>query len=104
MKWGELLAVTAQHGLTGLAGSSGDPSVVGFTVSGGLSWFGRAHGLAAHSVHAVELVDADGELRRVTAESDPDLFWAIRGGGGDFGIVTAIEVDLFPARTSTAAG
>jgi hypothetical protein len=66
-------------------------------VSGGLSWFGRAHGLAAHSIRAVDVVDASGELRRVTADSDPDLFWAICGGGGDFGIVTAIEVTLYPA-------
>jgi hypothetical protein len=97
VKWGELLAVAGEYGLTGLAGSSPDPSVVGFSVSGGLSWFGRAYGLAAHSVLAVELVDAAGQLRRVTAESDPDLFWAIRGGGGDFGIVTAMEFRLHPA-------
>jgi hypothetical protein len=97
VKWGELLAHTAPHGLTGLAGSSSDPSVVGFSVSGGLSWFGRAHGLAAHSIRAVELVDATGEARRITADNDPDLFWAIRGGGGDFGIITAMEIDLYPA-------
>jgi FAD/FMN-containing dehydrogenase len=97
VKWGELLAVTAEYGLTGLAGSSPDPSVTGFSVSGGLSWFGRAHGLAAHSIRAVDLVDAGGELRRVTADSDPDVFWAVCGGGGDFGIVTAIEVALYPA-------
>lgn len=97
VKWGELLAVTAEHGLTGLAGSSPDPSVVGFSVGGGLSWFGRAHGLAAHSILAVELVDATGELRRVTASSDADLFWAICGGGGDFGIVTSLEIALYPA-------
>jgi FAD/FMN-containing dehydrogenase len=97
VKWGELLAATAPYGLTGLAGSSPDPSVVGFSLGGGLSWFGRAHGLAAHSILAVELVDASGELRRVTAASDPDLFWALRGGGGDFGIVTAMEIVLHPA-------
>jgi hypothetical protein len=97
VKWGELLEVTAEHGLTGLAGSSPDTTVTGFSVSGGLSWFGRAHGLAAHSIRAVDLVDATGELRRVSAASDPDLFWAICGGGGDFGIVTAIEVALYPA-------
>jgi hypothetical protein len=97
VKWGELLAATAPYGLTGLAGSSPDPSVVGFSLGGGLSWFGRAHGLAAHSIVAVELVDASGELRRVTAMSDPDLFWALRGGGGDFGIVTAMEIALYPA-------
>lgn len=97
VKWGELLAESGRHGLTGLAGSSGDPTVVGFCLGGGLSWYGRKHGLAAHSVVAVDIVDAHGEQRRVTAESDPDLFWAIRGAGGDFGIVTAIEIALYEA-------
>jgi FAD/FMN-containing dehydrogenase len=97
VKWGELLDVTGILGLTGLAGSSPDPSVVGFSLGGGLSWFGRAHGLAAHSIVAIELVDASGDLRRITAASDPDLFWALRGGGGDFGIVTAMEIELYPA-------
>ena len=104
VKWGELLAVSGEYGLTGLAGSSPDPTVVGFSVSGGLSWFGRSHGLAAHSIRAIELVDATGELRRITAESDPDLFWAVCGGGGDFGIVTALEFQLTTRPTSTAAG
>ena len=97
VKWGEVLAAAAPHGLVGLAGSSSDPSVTGFSVSGGLSWFGRAYGLAAHHVRALDVVDATGTERRVTADSDPDLFWAIRGGGGDFAIVTALEFDLFPA-------
>lgn len=97
VKWGELLAATEKFGLTGLAGSSPDPSVIGFTLGGGLSWFGRAYGLAAHSVLAVELVDVHGEVRRVTATSDPELFWALRGGGGDFGIVTAMDIALHPA-------
>jgi FAD/FMN-containing dehydrogenase len=97
VKWGELLAATSELGLTGLVGSSPDPSVVGFCLGGGLSWFGRSYGLAAHSVVAIELVDAGGELRRVTAGSDPELFWALRGGGGDFGVVTAMELNLYPA-------
>lgn len=98
VKWGELLAVAGPLGLTGLAGSNSDPSVVGFCLSGGLSWFGRKHGVAANSVLSVEIVDQQGELRVVTADSDPDLFWAIRGAGGDFGVVTAIEVRLYPAE------
>ncbi len=98
VKWGEALAVVGEYGLTGLAGSSPDPTVVGFSVSGGLSWFGRKYGLAAHSILAVDLVDAAGELRHVTADNDPDLFWAVRGGGGDFGIVTAIDIALHPAE------
>lgn len=96
VKWGELLAATEPFALTALAGSSPDPSVVGFTLGGGLSWFGRAHGLAAHDLVAIELVDPLGQTRRVTATSDPELFWALRGGGGDFGIVTAMELRLHP--------
>lgn len=95
--WGELLAAAAKHGLTGLAGSSPVVSVAGFSLSGGMSWFGRAHGLAGNAVRALEVVGADGEPSRVTAESDPELFWALRGGGGDFAAVTALEIDLFPA-------
>ncbi|HEY8300641.1 MAG TPA: FAD-binding oxidoreductase [Jatrophihabitans sp.] len=98
VKWGELLAVAGPLGLTGLAGSNSDPSVAGFCLSGGLSWFSRKHGVAAHSIRAVEIVDPQGELRVVTADSDPDLFWAVRGAGGDFGVVTAIEVQLYPAE------
>ena len=96
VKWGEVLAATEPFGLTGLPGSSPDPSVVGFTLGGGLSWFSRKHGLAAYGVRAVELVDAGGRAQRVTPATDPDLFWALRGGGGDFGIVTALEIDLHP--------
>ena len=57
-----------------------------------------AHGLAANSVHAVELVTADGRLVRADHDTEPDLFWALRGGGGDFGVVTALEVSLLPIR------
>jgi FAD binding domain-containing protein len=98
VKWGELLTALEGTGLTGLAGSTPDTTVVGLSVGGGMSWFGRAYGLAADSIEALDVVDADGELVRVTAESDPDLFWAIRGGGGDFGIITAIEIRLHPAE------
>jgi FAD/FMN-containing dehydrogenase len=95
--WGDVLARSAKHNLTGLAGSTTYVSTTGFTLGGGLSWFGRKHGFAANNVHAFEVVDADGVPRRVTADSDPDLFWALRGGGGDFARVTSVEFDLFPA-------
>lgn len=97
VKWGRLLEALDGSGLVGLVGSNPDVSVVGFLLGGGLSWFGRLHGLATHCLRAVELVDATGEHRRVTDESDPDLMWALRGGGGDFGVVTAVEIDLHPA-------
>ncbi|WP_169944214.1 FAD-binding protein [Microbispora sp. H11081] len=95
--WGELLTATGKHGLTGLPGSSPVVSVTGYTLGGGLGWFARRHGWAAGAVRAFEVVDADGEEARVTADSDPDLFWALRGGGGDFALVTAMEIDLHPA-------
>jgi FAD/FMN-containing dehydrogenase len=95
--WGRVLEAASPHGLTGLAGSSPVVTVTGFTLGGGLSWFGRKHGFAAASVRAFDVVDAAGERARVTADDDPDLFWALRGGGGDFAIVTAIEFDLHPA-------
>jgi hypothetical protein len=84
----------AKHGLTALAGSSHDVGVVGYTLGGGLSFLSRKHGLAASSVTAIEVVTADGELHRVDADHEPDLFWALRGGGGSFGVVTAIEFRL----------
>ncbi|MFG1694848.1 FAD-binding oxidoreductase [Nonomuraea sp. NPDC049309] len=97
VKWGEVLAEAGRHGLTGLAGSSPVVSVAGYTLGGGLSWFGRRHGFAADAVRAFDVVTADGEPVTVTAESDPELFWALRGGGGDFAVVTAVEFALFPA-------
>jgi FAD binding domain-containing protein/berberine-like enzyme len=94
--WSEVAEAAAEHGLATLAGSSPDVGVVGYTLGGGLSWLGRRYGLAASSVVSVEIVTADGELRRIDAETDADLFWAVRGGGGSFGAVTAIEFALFP--------
>ena len=96
VKVGELLDALDGTGLTFLAGSSPDPTVVGLTITGGMSWFGRAYGFAANAVASVQIVDAHGRLRTVTRTSDPDLFWALRGGGGDFGIITALEIQLLP--------
>ncbi len=84
------------HGLAALAGTSHDVGVVGYTLGGGASWLARKHSLASERVSAVELVTADGQERRVTAESDPDMFWALRGGGGNFGVVTAMGSALLP--------
>jgi hypothetical protein len=98
VKAGELLTALSGTGLTFLAGSSTDPTVVGMTLSGGMSWFGRRYGQAANAIEAVELVDGMGRVREVTGASDPELFWALRGGGGDFGIVTSMRIRLFPAR------
>ncbi|WP_301174053.1 FAD-binding oxidoreductase [Actinomadura geliboluensis] len=95
--WGRVLAEAGPHGLTGLAGSSPVVNVTGYTLGGGLSWFGRKHGWAADSVRAFDIVDADGNRARVTGASDAELFWGLRGGGGDFALVTSLEFDLHPA-------
>ncbi|MGB4777189.1 FAD-binding oxidoreductase [Microbacterium sp.] len=94
--WQEVVDAAAVHGLAALAGSSADVGVVGYTLGGGVSWLARSHGLSANSVIAAELVTGDGELRRVDDAHDPELFWALRGGGGAFGVVTALEIRLFP--------
>lgn len=94
VRWQRLNEVLTGTGLTGLPGSTGDVSVAGYTLGGGLSWFGRRHGLGAERLLAADLVDAAGNHQRVTAETDPELFWALRGGGGDFGVVTAVELEL----------
>lgn len=95
--WGRVLAETGKYGLTGMAGSSPAVTVAGFVAGGGVSWFGRRHGWAADSVRAFEIVDADGQIVRVTGESDAELFWALRGGGGDYALITSIELALHPA-------
>ena len=96
VKWGDLLARTGRDGLAGLAGSAPGVGVAGYCLGGGVGWLGRRYGQGAGSVLAIELVDPDGNLVIVDAESDPELFWAVRGGGGSFGIVTAIELALQP--------
>lgn len=104
VKSGELLAALDGTGLTFLAGSNPDPSVVAMTITGGISWFGRAYGLGCDSIRAVEIVDGLGRVRRVSDDDDADLFWALRGGGGAFGIITRIEIDLHPAPATTYGG
>jgi FAD/FMN-containing dehydrogenase len=104
VKWHAVMEAAAEYGLAGLCGSSSDVGVVGYTLGGGMGSLGRAHGFAADHVLAVEIVTADGALRRVTAESDPELFWALRGGKGNFGIVTALEFELVPVAAMFGGG
>jgi FAD/FMN-containing dehydrogenase len=94
--WIEVVEAAAEHGLAALAGSSPDVGVVGYTLGGGLSWLARKHGIGANQVTAIEVVTASGDFVRADWANEPDLFWALRGGGGAFGIVTAIEFNLFP--------
>lgn len=99
--WQTVQSAAAPHGLTGLLGSAPGVGVAGYTLGGGLGWFSRTHGLAAHHVRSLDVVEADGTARRVTADSDPELFWALRGGGGDLAVVTALELELAPVETLT---
>jgi FAD/FMN-containing dehydrogenase len=94
--WEEVAEAAAEHGLAGLGGSSPDVGVVGYSLGGGISWLGRRYGLAANSVTAVELINANGDLVRADANNETELFWALRGGGGSFGVVTALEFQLYP--------
>jgi FAD/FMN-containing dehydrogenase len=94
--WIEVTEPASALGLAPLAGSSPDVGVVGYSLGGGSSWLARKHGLSSNSVVAIELVTADGELVRTDADNDPDLFWALRGGGGNYGVVTHMEIRLFP--------
>ncbi|GAA3643693.1 FAD-binding oxidoreductase [Microbacterium awajiense] len=94
--WDDVLAAAAPHGLTALHGSSGGVSVAGYALSGGLSFYVREKGLAVNSVRAVQVVTADGSLVRASADENPDLFWAVRGGAGSFGVVVSLEIDLMP--------
>ncbi|NLT06687.1 MAG: FAD-binding oxidoreductase [Solirubrobacterales bacterium] len=100
--WGEVAEAAGRHELSVLHGSSPTVGVVGFLLGGGIGWQTRAQGLACNSVTAVELVTPAGERVRATAESEPDLFWALRGGGAGFGVVTAVEIELFPLAEAYA--
>jgi FAD/FMN-containing dehydrogenase len=96
VRWRKVIDAAVPHGLAPLSGSSSGVGVVGYTLGGGMGHLARRHGFAADLVRSIELVTADGEARTVTAESDPELFWAVRGGQGRFGIATALEFDLVP--------
>jgi hypothetical protein len=104
VKWAKVLEAAAPFGLTGLCGSSSDVGVVGYTLGGGLGSLGRKYGFSADSVLSVEMVTADGALRTVCAEQEPELFWGVRGGKGNFGVVTAIELQLVPVRSVLGGG
>src|SRR5215217_8654205 len=97
--WLDVTAPASEAGLAPLAGSSPDVGVVGYTLGGGLSWLGRRYGLAANRLLSADLVTADGRLVRASRHENADLFWALRGGGGNFGAVVAIEFELIPLRT-----
>ena len=102
--WASVVTKAARSGLAPLCGAAPAVGAVSYTLGGGLGPLGRRYGFAADHVRQVDLVTADGELRQVTPESFPDLFWAVRGGGGNFGIATSLVIDLFPVDTLYGGG
>ncbi|TKG70502.1 FAD-binding oxidoreductase [Prauserella endophytica] len=104
VRWRRVLDAAGEHGLAPLSGSSPDVGAVSYTLGGGLGPLARRYGYAADHVRRVELVTADGEVREVSAEEDPDLFWALRGGGGNFGVVTGLELGLVPVARLYGGG
>lgn len=100
--WADVTGPASAVGLAPLAGSSPDVGVVGYTLGGGLSWLGRRYGLASERVLAIDVVTADGRLVRADRRHEADLFWALRGGGGSFGAVTALEFELLPVAEAYA--
>ncbi len=104
VRWRQVIDAAAPHGLAPLSGSSSDVGAVGYTLGGGLGPLARKYGFAADHVRRAEIVTGDGELRTVDADTDPELFWALRGGKGSFGIVTALEIDLVPVARLHGGG
>ena len=95
-RWSQVVPALSELGLAALHGSSPDVGIAGYSLGGGMGWLARKHGLQTNSVTAFEVVTADGHLVRTDADHEPDLFWALRGGGGNFGVVTAIEFEVYP--------
>ena len=100
--WEPAVDAAAAHGRAVLHGSSPDVGIAGYTLGGGIGWYARKLGLATNSLTAVELVIGDGTLVRASADENPALFWALRGGGGSFGVVTAMEFRSYPIESAYA--
>ena len=95
-RWDDVVKAVTPHGLAAMHGSSPSVGVIGYLLGGGLSFYGRRHGLAVNHVRAFEVVTSDGRRRRVDADHNRELFYALRGGGGGYAIVTAVELELLP--------
>lgn len=94
VKWQHVVPQLSELGLAALHGSSLDVGIAGYSLGGGIGWLTRKYGLQCNAVRAIELVTIDGDHVRADADHHPDLFWALRGGGGNFGVVTAFEFDV----------
>jgi FAD/FMN-containing dehydrogenase len=102
--WGDYNRETQLHGLASTGGIVSTTGVGGLTLGGGLGWLMGKHGMAVDSLRAVELVTAAGEVVRASADEHPDLFWAVRGGGGNFGVATWLEYELYPVGPTVTGG
>jgi FAD/FMN-containing dehydrogenase len=103
--WGAHVDGEAQmHALATTLGQISNTGIAGLTLGGGFGWLSRRFGLACDNLLSVELVTADGKLRRLSEHDEPDLFWAIRGGGGNFGVATSFEYRLHPLNPTVIAG
>ncbi len=98
-RWRDVVPALSDLGLAALHGSSPDVGIAGYSLGGGIGWLARKHGMQANAVTAIELVTAEGQLVRTDAAHEPELFWALRGGGGNFGVVTALEFEVLPVRS-----
>jgi FAD/FMN-containing dehydrogenase len=102
--WGELDRETQLHGLATVGGIVTHTGIAGLTLGGGIGWLMRKHGATVDNLVSVDLVTADGEVLTASEDENPDLFWGVRGGGGNFGIITSFEYRLHPVGPIVLAG
>lgn len=102
--WGQLNRETQLHGLAVTGGVISTTGIAGLTLGGGIGWLMGKYGLALDNLKSVQLVTAEGQVLCASVEENPDLFWAVRGGGGNFGVVTSLEYQLFPVGPMITGG
>lgn len=104
LTWAEFDRETQAFGLATTGGVVSTTGIAGLTLGGGIGWLGRTYGLSCDNLVSVDIVTADGQLHTANAEENPDLFWAVRGGGGNFGVVTSFEYQLHQVGPTVFGG